>query len=108
MAHEIETLAVALACYHTEHGRWPAKLEEVSPSLMKSIPTDRFSGKPLIYKPRTDGYLLYSVGKNCQDNGGQNIHHNSHADDIVAEVRSAESASRPARPIQPRGPDGTP
>jgi hypothetical protein len=108
MAHEIETFAVALVCYHAERGRWPAKLEELGPPLMESIPTDRFSGRPLIYKPRPDGYLLYSIGEDRQDDGGQDKHQNPRADDIVAEVRSAESASRTPRSIQPNGPDGAP
>jgi len=103
MMHEIETLAAALACYHAENGRWPAELKELCPSLLKTIPTDRFSVKPLIYKPGEKGYLLYSVGKNLRDDGGQREPRNSNTssaarkDDIVAEVKPAEAASKPAQ-----------
>ncbi len=102
MTHEIETLAVALACYHAENGRWPAELKELCPSLLKAIPADRFSGKPLIYKPSEKGYLLYSVGMNMRDDGGQSEPRGSSTssadrkDDIVAEVKPAGAASRPA------------
>ena len=103
MMHEIETLAAALACYHAENGRWPAELKELCPSLLKTIPTDRFSVKPLIYKPGEKGYLLYSVGKNLRDDGGQReprsdkISSAARKDDIVAEVKPAEAASKPAQ-----------
>jgi hypothetical protein len=102
MMHEIETLAAALACYHADNGRWPAELKELCPSLLKTIPTDRFSVKPLVYRPSKDGYLLYSVGKNMRDDGGQweprsdKISSAARKDDIVAEVKPAEAASKPA------------
>jgi len=102
MAHEIETLAVALACYHAENGRWPAELKELCPLLLKTIPTDRFSGKPLVYRVSKDGYLLYSIGKNMRDDDGQweprdnGVSSADRTDDIVAKVGLAGAASRPA------------
>jgi hypothetical protein len=102
MTFEIETLAVALACFHAEHGRWPAELKELCPSLLKAIPPDRFSEKPLVYRPSEKGYLLYSVGRNLRDDGGQRERIvggkvvNEGADDIVAEVKPIEAASKPA------------
>lgn len=95
--------SAALACYHAENGRWPAELSELSPSLLKTIPTDRFSGKPLIYRPSENGYLLYSVGMNMRDDGGQRkpaskpMSYDDSKDDIVAEVKPAETASKPAQ-----------
>jgi len=92
MTCEIEMLAVALACYHAEHGRWPGELKELCPSLLKAIPADRFSVKPLIYKPGEKGYLLYSVGMNLIDDGG--IHDGRRKDDIVAEVKPVDKNSK--------------
>jgi hypothetical protein len=37
---------------------------------LRQIPGDVFSGKPLIYRPNENGYLLYSVGINGKDEGG--------------------------------------
>ena len=71
VSRQIERLAVALACFHADTGRWPIKLAELCPSLVASVPLDIFTGKPLIYKPRKDGYLLYSVGPNLKDEGGE-------------------------------------
>jgi hypothetical protein len=102
MTFEIETLVVALACFHAEQGRWPAELKELCPSLLKAIPADRFSTSPLIYRPGEKGYLLYSVGRNLRDDGGQRERIvggkvvNEGADDIVAEVKPIEAASKPA------------
>ncbi len=87
MIFEIEILAVALACFHAEHGRWPGELKELCPSLLKAIPADRFSVKPLVYRPTEKGYLLYSVGMNLTDDGGKE-------DDIVAEVKPASESSK--------------
>jgi hypothetical protein len=102
MTFEIETLAVALACYRAEHGRWPAELKELCPSLLKAIPADRFSTSPLAYRPNENGYLLYSVGRNLRDDGGQCEPRGSgkssadRKDDIAAEVKPVEAASMPA------------
>jgi hypothetical protein len=101
MTFEIETLAVALACFHAEHGRWPGELKELCPSLLKEIPADRFSASPLVYRPSEKGYLLYSVGKNLRDDGGQCDPRGSaksagSKDDIVAGVKPAEATSMPA------------
>ncbi len=102
MACEIETLAVALACFRAEQGRWPAELKELCPSLLKEIPADRFSTSPLVYRPNDNGYLLYSVGRNLRDDGGQSDSRRSgmssdeRKDDIVAEVKPRQAASKPA------------
>jgi hypothetical protein len=61
----------ALRLFHSEHGRWPASLIELVPDLLSKVPTDPFSGQPLVYRCTEDGYLLYSVGGNGVDDGGQ-------------------------------------
>ena len=63
--------ACALTAYRAEKGRYPASIEELSPAYQKQLPLDRFSGKPLLYKPKADGYVIYSVGPNLKDDGGK-------------------------------------
>ena len=63
-------VAVALAAYRADHARFPDRLESLSPNYLDKIPGDIFSGKPLIYRPTEEGYLLYSVGVNEIDEGG--------------------------------------
>jgi hypothetical protein len=39
--------------------------------LPTEVTTDPFTGQPLIVKRQPDGWLVYSVGENLQDDGGQ-------------------------------------
>ena len=64
-------VAFALAAYHKDNSKYPAKLADLAPKYLKDVPDDLFSGKALIYKPNDKGYLFYSVGMNGKDDGGQ-------------------------------------
>jgi hypothetical protein len=63
-------LALALAAYRSQHGRYPPTLADL-PAEPPVNTDDIFSGKPLIYRPSQDGYMLYSVGPNGRDDGGR-------------------------------------
>ena len=41
------------------------------PQYLPDVPEDPFSGRPLVYRTETTGYVLYSVGQNGIDDGGQ-------------------------------------
>jgi hypothetical protein len=64
-------VAFALGAYHREHGRYPATLDTLAPKYLTQVPDDLFSGKPLLYRPEENGYLLYSVGVNGRDDQGR-------------------------------------
>ena len=64
-------VAFALALYHADNGKYPAKLADLAPKYIASVPGDIFSGKPLIYKPTENGFVLYSVGENGKDDDGR-------------------------------------
>ncbi len=64
-------IAFAMAAYHKSNGRYPAKLADLAPKYLATVPDDVFTGKPLIYKPTEKGYLFYSVGQNGKDDGGR-------------------------------------
>jgi hypothetical protein len=64
-------VAFALAAHRGDRGRYPAKLEELAPRYLATVPGDLFSGKSLVYRPGEEGYLLYSVGVNGKDEGGR-------------------------------------
>ncbi len=55
-------VAFALAAYHSDNGRYPTKLDDLTPKYLAAVPSDLFSGKALIYRPSEKGYLFYSVG----------------------------------------------
>jgi N-acyl-D-aspartate/D-glutamate deacylase len=75
-------IAFALACYHREHGRYPDKLDALVPKYLERVSQDLFSGRPLIYLPSEKGYLLYSVGANGRDDGGQGYSDGVGTDDL--------------------------
>jgi hypothetical protein len=65
------TLELSLRCYRAEHGQPPATLEALVPHYLQAVPSDPFSGKPLIYRPQGTNWLLYSVGADGVDDGGK-------------------------------------
>lgn len=73
MNNELSQVAVALSAHRNEKGKYPDKLAELVPDFIKAIPADRYSCEGLIYKRGRSGYLLYSVGRNLQDDGGSDI-----------------------------------
>lgn len=62
--------AIAVRLYQADHGRLPRDLREVAESgLLPAVPIDPFDNRPLRYLP--DRGLLYSVGRNATDDGGE-------------------------------------
>jgi hypothetical protein len=63
--------AIALKRYELRYHRLPDTLVEMVPDFLKSVPTDFMDGQPLRYRRNPDGtFLLYSVGENGKDDGG--------------------------------------
>jgi hypothetical protein len=65
-------VACALERHRLASGALPETLESLSPRYLEKIPTDVIDGKPLRYHRNLDGgYILYSVGWNQTDDGGE-------------------------------------
>ena len=64
-------VAFALAAYEKDNGKYPAKLDDLAPQYLATVPGDIFSGMALIYRPVEKGYLLYSIGVNGKDDEGR-------------------------------------
>jgi hypothetical protein len=63
--------AIGLKRYQLQHGRLPDALAELVPEFLPAVPIDPYDGKPIKYHPYDDGaFLLYSVGKDGADDGG--------------------------------------
>ena len=78
MWQEIYVLGQAINRHADQHGQLPATLEELDPSILKDIPTDRFPiGKkePLIYKVNGDTFELRSLGPDGDDDQGHYYYH---------------------------------
>lgn len=89
-------VAVALAAYRADQGRYPGRLDELAPKYLPVVPGDLFSGKPLVYRPTADGYLFYSVGVNGLDEEGRWTDDEPKGDDL--RVRMPVEAPRPKDP----------
>jgi len=78
--------AASLAAFRAMHGSYPATLEELVPEIMPELPPDPFTGDPLEYRRKGDGYVLYSVGPDRKDHGGSRMRSDTpgyHEEDIV-------------------------
>ena len=65
-------IACALERYHLGHGEYPETLDALVPQFLEKLPHDIIGGEPLHYRHTDDGkFLLYSLGWNETDDGGQ-------------------------------------
>jgi hypothetical protein len=65
--------ALAVERYRLTNGKLPSQLSDLVPAFLPSVPSDPFDGKPLRYKTLAKGYVVYSVGDDCVDNGGTEV-----------------------------------
>jgi hypothetical protein len=68
------------------HDQLPATLQDLVPAYLPAVPVDPFDGKPLRYNRLPKGYLIYSVGKDCVDNGGAEWNEQTKTGDITFTV----------------------
>jgi hypothetical protein len=72
MQHESALVVLALKRWRLEKDAYPQTLEDlIAGGLLKEIPLDPYSDKPLIYRRTDDSFILYSVGPNFKDDQGQ-------------------------------------
>jgi hypothetical protein len=68
---DLAQVACALERYRLANGQYPETLAVLSPKFIAALPNDVISGEPLKYRRTNEGqFLLYSVGWNGQDDGG--------------------------------------
>jgi len=87
-------LAFALAAYHGEHGHYPMALDALAPKYLERVPNDLFTGKALIYRASENGYLLYSVGPNGEDDSGWGKDDIPPGDDLAVRIPLPERKQR--------------
>jgi len=65
-------MLAAIACerYRLKHDKLPADLDALVPAYLDAVPTDPFNDEPVRYKRGDNGFTVYAVGRNLQDDGG--------------------------------------
>jgi hypothetical protein len=82
----LSRLGMALACHQAEHGGFPASLDALMPLIADPGLTDPFTDAPFVYRPGENGFVLYSLGSNEQDDGGRTSDEAEGCDDLVVRV----------------------
>src|SRR5262249_7512301 len=54
-----------------DHGEGPEPLDALVPLYLKAVPADPQDGKPLRYRRRPDGVVVYWLGEDGTDDGGK-------------------------------------
>jgi hypothetical protein len=67
----LATTALAVERFRLAHGKLPEKLDELVPQFLSAVPLDPFDGQPLRYHRLNKGYVIYSIGDDCHDDGGR-------------------------------------
>jgi hypothetical protein len=63
--------ALAVERFRLAAGGLPDSLGQLVPVYLEAIPKDPFDGEPLRYCQLAPGFVVYSVGEDGKDNGGQ-------------------------------------
>lgn len=67
---------LAVERYRNAHGGAPPEhLVDLVPEYLSALPLDPFNGEVLHYSRLDDSYLVYSVGSNLKDDGGDETEH---------------------------------
>lgn len=64
-------MALAVERFRLANQKLPENIDAIAPKFLDVIPTDPFDGKPLRFKKLTQGYVVYSIGKDGKDNDGK-------------------------------------
>jgi hypothetical protein len=69
---QMRTTITALAAerYRKVNGRWPDSPSALVPGYLKGVLTDPYGDAPVRFRRLADGLIIYSIGPDEQDNGG--------------------------------------
>jgi hypothetical protein len=70
----VSRTGLASRLYKSRMGKYPENLEALVPNILSEVPTDPFTGKPLVYRREGEGFIVYSLGSNEKDDGGRSTY----------------------------------
>jgi hypothetical protein len=105
--------ALAAERYRRDKQRWPDSLHAMVPEYLPKVAKDPFDGAPLRFGKHKEGVVIYSVGPDCKDNGGNinRAHPMESGTDIgfqLWDVSKRRQAPKPRRKRQQEPRDGLP
>ena len=54
--------AIAGELFRRQHGRWPAKLTDLTPEFLPAIPLDPFANQPMLMNASPESFKVYCAG----------------------------------------------
>ncbi len=79
---DVADTALGLILYKQAHGAYPDTLAALVPEYEDAVPVDVFDGQPLRYERKGDGFLLYSVGEDLDDDKGRRAENGTDGDTV--------------------------
>ena len=70
---DLSYFTFSIAAFKAETGSYPNSLEELSDKIEGDYPIDRFSNEDFLYRRNGDGFIVYSVGPNGNDDNGDGV-----------------------------------
>jgi hypothetical protein len=98
--------ALAAERYRRANKSWPESLEKLCPNFLAAVPLDPFDGQPIRYRQLEDGVMVYAVGNDGVDDGGNldREHLDQPGVDLGYRLWDVAKRCQPARPKPPRPP----
>jgi len=63
---------IAILRYRQDEGNYPENLEElITSGYLNKLPIDAWSDKSLVYRKTDNNFILYGIGRNFEDDGGE-------------------------------------
>jgi hypothetical protein len=78
----VACIGVALCRYRAKNGRFPEKLDALTPEFLSAVPNDPFDDKPMKLKRTERGLTVCSVGPDMTDDGGKPLDDSGEKGDI--------------------------
>jgi hypothetical protein len=84
--------AVAIEIWRSEGGELPDDVSGFPADIRENWPVDPFSGDPFIFKRLDQGFIVYSVGGDFEDDGGvpedaePDAHRENHLEDVIFRI----------------------
>ena len=66
-------LALAIYRFKRDREKWPTKLDQLTDDWIDRTPIDRINGNPLRFTIKEDAPIVYSIGRDGDDDGGVRI-----------------------------------